>query len=231
MTRLILWDIDGTILDFLLAEKAAIKACFEKLHLGNCTDQMISRYSQINVGYWKKLEKGEMSKSEILVGRFRDFFKEYGIDETKAEAFNSEYQIRLGDTTVFTPTARETLFKLKGKIIQAAVTNGTKIAQDRKIKNSGLDRLFDYIFISEDIGFEKPSPLFFQKVFETVGNAADDKSQVLIVGDSLTSDITGGKNAGIKTCWYNPQNLPLPEESPVPDFTISQVSQVLDLLK
>ena len=244
MIKTILWDIDGTLLDFLLAEKAAIKACFKKFHLGECTDQMIARYSQINVGYWKRLEKGEMTKPQILVGRFKDFFGEYNIDQSKAEAFNAEYQIRLGDTTVFTQGAKETVTFLKGKVLQVAVTNGTKVAQDRKLKNSGLDKLFDYVFISEDTGFEKPDPRFFDIVFKTISqspanepgitdqnpNSTEDKSQILIVGDSLTSDIAGGKNAEIKTCWYNPKREPLPQGVSAPDYEITRIEEVLSLI-
>ena len=79
MIKVILWDIDGTLLDFLAAEKAAIRACFSKFGLGECTDEMLGRYSKINRSYWEKLERGEMSKAEILVNRFRDFFLLEGI--------------------------------------------------------------------------------------------------------------------------------------------------------
>lgn len=242
MVKIILWDIDGTLLDFLLSEKIAIRTCFEKLGLGACTDEMIADYSKINVGYWKKLENGEMTKDRILVERFKEFFRLYKIDESKAGAFNAEYQVRLGDTAVFTPGAKETLLELQGKVIQACVTNGTKIAQSMKLKRSGMDRIFDHVFISEDIGFEKPSSAFFEKVFaeltscQKINNDSPedglnlDKSEILIVGDSLTSDIQGGKNAGIKTCWYNPNHVNLPENAPVPDFEIHAISEIKNCL-
>lgn len=201
MIKVILWDIDGTLLNFEAAEKVAIRACFEKLSLGNCTDEMLQTYSKINKEYWKRLERGEMTKPEILVARFVDFFREYHLDVDKAPAFNEEYQIRLGDTAVFYDGGDEVVTALKGKVLQCAVTNGTKVAQDRKLKNSGLDQLLDHIFISEEIGIEKPGIGFFEKVFSVIGDYKPE--EILIVGDSLTSDMQGGNNAGIKTCWFN----------------------------
>ena len=99
--KVVLWDIDGTLLNFKAAEKVAIRKCFEVCELGECTDEMIARYSEINHKYWKYLELGQMSKPDILVGRFREFFEKEGLDVSKAEAFNAEYQVRLGDTICF----------------------------------------------------------------------------------------------------------------------------------
>lgn len=203
MIKVILWDIDGTLLDFEAAEKAAINQCFASHGMGECTEEMLKRYSVINRKYWEALEKGEMTKPEILVGRFREFFEGEGLPTEKAESFNEEYQVRLGDTIVFRDNGYELVQKYKGQLKQCAVTNGTKVAQDRKLKNSKLDKLFDGIFISDVLGVEKPNVAFFDKVFEAIGTY--DKSEVIIVGDSLTSDIRGGNNAGILTCWYNPK--------------------------
>ena len=225
MIKAILWDIDGTLLNFLAAEKAAIRKCFEICGLGECTDEMLAAYSKINVRYWQSLERGEMTKAEILVGRFREFFGEYGLDVSAAERFNSEYQVRLGDTIVFEPHAQEILRKYQGRILQCAVTNGTKIAQERKLANSGMDEIFDYVFISEEIGAEKPSLDFFKPIFELLEVAGIGRDEVLIVGDSLTSDIKGGMNAGFKICWYNPGGKPLGEGYRA-DYIISDLAQV-----
>lgn len=201
--RYLLWDIDGTILDFEKAEKAAIEGLFKKYGFGECTDEMLGRYSVINRGYWEALERNEISKPEVLVGRFRDFFSEMGLPVEKAEAFNKDYQLALGDTIAFCDNAYEILKRAKGKYILAAVTNGTKTAQVKKLSKSGLDEIFDYVFISEEIGVEKPNAGFFDKVFDDMKIV--DKSKALIIGDSLTSDIKGGNNAEIDTCWYNPK--------------------------
>ncbi len=205
MIKVILWDIDGTLLDFGAAEKAAINQCFASHGMGECTEEMLKRYIAINKKYWQALERGELTKPEILVGRFREFFETEGLPVEYAESFNAEYQIRLGDTVVFCDNGFELVKKYKNQLKQYAVTNGTKVAQDRKLKNSQLDTLFDGIFISDVLGVEKPNQAFFDMVFETIGNY--EKEEVLIVGDSLTSDMQGGKNAGILTCWYNPKKL------------------------
>ncbi len=202
---ILLWDVDGTLLDFLAAEKIAIRSLFKDFGLGDCSDEMLSLYSGINAQYWKKLERGEMSKPEILVKRFETFFSEAGIDFDDCGAFDKAYQKRLGETVVFRDKSYELVRFLKGKIFQYAASNGTTVAQTGKLTNSGLIKLLDGVFLSEQLGAEKPSPLFFEKAFETIGNV--DRDRVLIVGDSLTSDILGAKNAAIKSCWYNPFHL------------------------
>ena len=202
MYKYLLWDIDGTVLDFLASEAYAIRFLFEKYNIGKCTDEMIKLYSQINSKYWQMLERGELTKPEILVGRFREFFAEIGADVKIAEDFNRDYQLSLGDHIEFVDKAKDVLLYQKDKYTLVAVTNGTKVAQDKKLRLSGLDKIFDAIFISENVGAEKPNKEFFDHVFENLG--ISNKKEVLIIGDSLTSDMKGGANAGIDTCWFNP---------------------------
>lgn len=221
--KVILWDIDGTLLNFHMAEKAAIRALFARFGLGICTDEMLQRYSVINAGYWKKLEKGEMSKPQILTARFETFFREYGLDTGRVADFNAAYQLALGDTVCFYPGGLEAVKALKGIVKQYAVTNGTLVAQQKKLAASGLDKLLDGVFISDVIGIEKPNIGFFHAVWESIG--AYDPNEVLIVGDSLTSDIKGGNNAGIKTCWFNPNRAPAPEDLRI-DYDIAQLWEV-----
>ena len=199
---ILLWDIDGTLLDFAAAESAAVKGLFREFGLGECSDGMVARYAAINKRWWEALERGEKTKPEILVGRFTEFFASEGIDPAVAPEFNELYQLRLGDTVVFCDDSFEIVKSLVGKVRQYAVSNGTIVAQTRKLRNSGLDALFDGVFLSEDIGYEKPAREFFDAVFASLGGA--DRDRVLIVGDSLTSDIAGGERSGIRTCWYNP---------------------------
>lgn len=142
----LLWDVDGTLLDFIAAEKAAVKTLFHEFGLGECSDEMVARYSEINRLYWEALERGELTKPVILVRRFADFFAEYGIDPAIAPQFNELYQVRLGDTVEFCDESYELLASLRGRIRQYAVSNGTVAAQERKLKNSGLDKLFDGVF-------------------------------------------------------------------------------------
>lgn len=211
MYKYLLWDIDGTILNFKAAENLAIKALFEKYNLGECSDEMIEDYSKINAKYWKALERCEISKSETLIGRFREWFESIGIDISLAEQFNDDYQIALGDYVVFEDNALEVLKSEKKELDRdgnrkyrlIAVTNGTKIAQEKKLRTSGLIDIFDAVYISEDVGFNKPSKEYFDIVFKEEGITS--KEEVVIIGDSLTSDILGGNNASIDTIWYNPE--------------------------
>ncbi|MBO5505628.1 MAG: YjjG family noncanonical pyrimidine nucleotidase [Clostridia bacterium] len=213
MYKYILWDIDGTVLDFHAAERNAIKTLFEKFNMGECTEEMLRMYSEINAKYWQMLEKGEMSKPEILIGRFREFFENIGADTSLCEDFNKAYQLALGDTIEFVENAKETLLSQKEKYTIAAVTNGTRVAQDKKLRASGLDEIFDAIFISENVGYEKPNKEFFDYVFESLN--IKDKSEAIIIGDSLTGDIKGGYMAGIDTCWYNPDYKPNTLDIPI----------------
>ena len=228
MISTILWDVDGTLLDFIAAEKAAIKTLFGEFNLGQCSDEMIKRYSEINKTYWQRLERGEITKQEVLVGRFKEFFKSEGIDISVVEEFNSLYQIRLGDTIVYHDDSLEIIKSLQGRVRQYVVSNGTVEAQSKKLRLSGLGELVDGIFLSEHIGVEKPNIEFFDKVLEEIKPA--DRSSILIVGDSLTSDIQGGNNAGIVTCWYNPLGDKAPDKYRI-DYEISDLHQIYEIIE
>ena len=166
MIKVVLWDVDGTLLDFIAAEKNALREALRHFNLGELSDDDIKTYSAINKSYWKRLETGELTKPQILKGRFVDFFKVKGIEFDDFDALNAEYQVRLGDTVCFFDDSYNIVKSLKGTVKQYAVTNGTKVAQDRKLAKSGLIDLFDGVFISESVGAEKPSIKFFDKVFE-----------------------------------------------------------------
>ncbi|MBR5383669.1 MAG: YjjG family noncanonical pyrimidine nucleotidase [Clostridia bacterium] len=227
MIKTILWDVDGTLLDFDAAEKAAIRALFSEYALGQCTEGMLARYSEINAIWWQRLERKEITRKEVLVGRFEQFFEEYGIDTRIAAEFNEKYQPRLGETIVFRDDSPEIIKALKGNVKQYVVSNGTVVAQTKKLERSKLGEMMDGIFLSERIGKEKPDPAFFMDVFSQIHT--DDLSTVMIVGDSLTSDIQGGMNAGIKTCWYNPGKKPVPDSYRV-DYVISNLHELISIL-
>lgn len=227
MIKTILWDIDGTLLSFTKAEHAAIRTCFEIFGLGPCTEEMIKRYSILNLSYWKRLERGEITKPRLLVERFEEFFKNEGVVCGDPAGFNAEYQVRLGDTICFNDEGYELVKTLKGRVRQYAVTNGTKVAQDRKLERSGLGDLFDGVFISDVVGHEKPAVEFFHHVFANIPPC--EKSEMLIVGDSLTSDMQGGVNAGIPTVWYNPEAAPNTTGVAI-DYEIRDLREVLNIL-
>ena len=228
MIKVILWDLDGTLTDFTTIESMSIKACFEKFNLGNCTDEMVAVYSDINKKYWEALEKGKVTRSELLFKRFEDFFSIYGLDTSKIPDFKSAYEKLLGETVIFMPHAYETVKALNGKVIQCLVTNGNKNVQEVKVQKSGLGEFFEHVFISEEIGCEIPAKEFFDKVFEVIGPV--NKKEVLIIGDSLSSDISGGNNAGILTCRYNPFHLKNDKGVHI-DIEIDDLNQVLTLVE
>ena len=227
MVKAILWDVDGTLLDFSAAEKAAIQRLFQEFGLGECTDDMAARYSVLNDGYWKRLERGEITKQEVLIGRFREFFSDLGIDPDLAEAFNARYQHALGDTVVYRDDSLAIVKSLRGRVKQYVVSNGTVVAQTKKLERSGLGQWMDGIFLSEELGAEKPSPIFFEKVLAALPDL--DKADMLMVGDSLTSDMKGGLVAGIPTCWYNPKGHPRPADMAM-DYEIQDLHQVFEVI-
>ena len=225
--NVILWDVDGTLLDFSAAERRALEDCFRSFQMGPCTPELLARYSQINRTYWRRLERGELTKPQVLLGRFEEFFAEEGIDVSLAPQFNDAYQLRLGDTIVYRDDSYEIVKSLRGKVRQCVVSNGTVVAQTKKLTRSGLGALMDGVFLSEQLGAEKPKKEFFDQVFAAIGPV--EKSETMIVGDSLTSDIRGGDNAGIVTCWYNPEGIKAPEGYRI-DHEIRDLHEVYGLL-
>ena len=228
MIKAILWDVDGTLLSFKKAERAAMQSCFDSYGLGQCTEEQLRRYSVLNLDYWKRLERGEITKERLLVERFEKFFAAEGLPCADPAGFNAEYQLRLGDTICFNDDSYRLVESLRGRVGQYAVTNGTRVAQDRKLRRSGLDKLFDGIFISDAVGCEKPGLAFFDYVFAHIPPWG--KEEILIVGDSLTSDIRGGNNAGIRTGWYNPDG----EENTAGvhvDYELRDLREVLKLVE
>ena len=139
LIKVILWDIDGTLLNFKMSERYAIDYCFNKFHMGTCTDEMLQRYSVINRGYWERLETGELTREQVMLGRFHEFFESEGLPTDQVKVFNDEYQIRLGDKAFFCDHGDELVKQLKATVKQYAVTNGTTVAQERKLRFSGLD--------------------------------------------------------------------------------------------
>lgn len=223
--KLVLWDIDGTVLNFFESQKNAIHCLFKKYAFGECSEEMLLDYDRINHKYWQALERGELTKQQVLTGRFYEFFKKYNLDTSLVEEFNAEYQLRLGDTICFYNGVMNVILSFqKQGILQFAVTNGTKIAQERKLKKSGLDRIFDAVFISEDVGYEKPDCRFFEPVLAKAKETLSDiaLSEIMIIGDSLTSDMKLGKNVGIKTCWFrhpHTEDATLQIDLEISDFT------------
>lgn len=221
-----MWDVDNTLLDFDKSEDYAIRYAFEKF--GRKIDsQTVRLYSAINDSYWKRLERGEISKEQVLRGRFESLFSEMNIRDICVDEFKIIFQKALGSVFYFNDDAYTLCKELKSDFKQYIVTNGVTRTQENKIKLSGLDRIMDGIFISEQLGQPKPSPAFFNACFEQI--EAWDREKTIIIGDSLTSDMKGGNNAGISCCWYNTKEEVNDSDIKI-DYVITNLWQIKDIL-
>lgn len=198
MIKNIFLDLDDTLLDFHKGEREAITKTLS--HFGvEVTDELIARYRSFNRSCWEALERGEMKRDDVLTKRFELFFDSVGRDVSATEV-QAYYEVRLSEGCYFIDGAEQLLSELSGKYNLYITSNGTAFVQDRRIKASGIAEYFDGIFISERMGAHKPSVDFFNACFSNMKNPV--REQTVIIGDSLTSDILGGINAGIHTCHY-----------------------------
>lgn len=226
MIKTVFFDIDDTLLDFHKAESEAIRQTFLELGI-EPTDELIELYSRINLSQWKLLEKGEISRPELLTRRFDILYSQLGLS-ISSEKTQDIYEEKLSQGAYFLEGAEELLQALCGKYELYVVSNGTAYVQNRRIAKLGLSKYFREIFISEYVGFDKPSKKYFDACFAKIPGLEKDKS--IIVGDSLTSDIRGGINAGLKTCWYNPRLSSKNPEIPA-DYEIHKLSELPELLE
>lgn len=198
----IFWDLDQTLLNFDMSMEHAIRVVFERFGL-DIDEAVIERYDAINRSYWNRLELGEITKEEVTVGRFRTLFQELEIHHVAPEEINVVYQKELGNVFFYMDGAKELVTKLRDMgYRQYVVTNGVNSTQANKMKLSGLDRIVDGVFVSELIGYPKPMKEFFDTCFAALPDVKKD--EIILVGDSLTSDMRGANNAGIAACWFNP---------------------------
>lgn len=231
----LLWDVDGTLLDFSYSERMSLTKCLENIGV-SVTEEMVAGYSAINDSWWKRLEKGEVTKDKLLTERFLDFFARYEILCEDVETFRAEYENGLGHIFRCVENSLELCRDLQKKgFHQFVVTNGITAVQENKLRQSGFAEVMEDVFISEQIGVPKPHKAFFDACLQKIAEKYPDfeKSQALIIGDSLTSDMQGGVNAGIDTCWYHPAQEQIPAEKMPPvqiDYEIKKLSDVLDII-
>lgn len=225
MIRNVLFDLDDTLFDFHKAEKIALTKTL--VHFGiDPTEETLALYSTINAAHWKRLELGEISREEVKVGRYRELFETIGVecDPVKATAY---YESMLAIGHFFMPGAPELLGELYRKYRLYIVSNGTAKVQEGRIGSSGITKYMDGIFISQILGANKPDKQFFDICFAEIPDFS--LSETVIIGDSLSSDIKGGINAGITTVWFNPKGIE--NDSDIkPDYTINELSEVPGLL-
>lgn len=225
MIKNILFDLDDTLLDFRRAEREAIKGTLERFGAAP-NESMIKRYGEVNLSQWKRLEKGELTRDEVKLRRFEIFFEETGLD-IPAEKAAALYESLLGEGHYFVDGAEEVLKSLEDFRLYI-VSNGSARVQQRRLADAGIEKYFDGIFISELIGFNKPDAGFFEYCFKYISDFTRDNT--VIVGDSLSSDIRGGKNAGIKTVWFNPERK-VNDTDAAPDYELFSLYDLTEILK
>ena len=225
MIEILFLDLDDTILDFHKAERLAVAKTFLEFGL-EPTDAVLTRYHEINKLHWKRLEKGEITREQVLTGRFQALFQE--LDRpVDAVAVARSYEHNLGIGHYFLPGALEAVQALQGKYRLFLASNGTASVQHSRLTSAGLYPYFEQVFVSQELGANKPAKAFFDACAARIPGYAPEKA--MMVGDSLSSDILGGKNAGIRTCWVNPERKP-PQDIR-PDYEIKTLSQLPALLE
>lgn len=223
--EVIIFDVDDTLLDFDKSEQAAFGSVFDKYELPDALERYRKSYRTISVGLWRDLEDGKLSLDDLGSERFRRLFLEHELD-LDAVVFNQDYLGFLGEQLHLVPGAEKVIEALSHKRL-AIITNGFKDVQTSRIGNSPFKDSFEQIIISEATGFRKPQKEIFDYAFEQLG--ITDRSSVLMVGDSLTSDIRGGLNAGVDTCWFNPSRRE--NQTPiVPTYEISRLEELLEIV-
>lgn len=224
----IFWDLDQTLLNFDLSMEYALRAVFAQYGL-TVTGEITTRYDAINRSYWLRLESGELTKEQVTVGRFRTLFEELGITHVPPEEINADYQRELGSVFFYMDGAKElvTLLKERG-YRQYVVTNGVNSTQANKMRLSGLDRIMDGVFVSELMGYPKPRKEYFDACFAALPGVA--REACILVGDSLTSDMRGAENAGVASCWFNPEGKAKDVEVRT-DYEIRRLEELIPILE
>lgn len=225
MIEFLLLDLDDTILDFHKAERIALSKTFRDFGLEPAED-VLDLYHNINKWHWEQLELGVMTRDQVLVNRFGALFEKVGMTVDPAACAKS-YESNLGIGHYFLPGAEEAVKRLSERCRLFLVSNGTATVQHSRLTSAGLYPYFEQVFISQEIGYNKPEKTYFDRCFERIPGFEQERA--LMVGDSLTSDIKGGINAGLKTVWVNPAHKPCGDIRP--DHEIEGLCQLESLLE
>ena len=226
MIEFLLLDLDDTILDFHKAERIAISKTIREFGV-EPTDQVLARYHVINRWHWEQLEQGKLTRAEVLENRFGVLFEELGVVADKTACARA-YEKNLSIGHYFLPGAKEAVDALSKKYRLFLVSNGTASVQKGRMTSANLYRFFETVFVSQEVGYNKPAKEYFDICFSRIPGF--DPQKAIIVGDSLSSDIRGGINAGILTCWVNPDHIPAREDIQ-PDYEIEGIFQLEKLLE
>ncbi|RKD25961.1 noncanonical pyrimidine nucleotidase, YjjG family [Ammoniphilus oxalaticus] len=223
----ILFDVDDTLFDFNASQKSALHKAFLQYGFPTGVTDFMQRYKEISHDLWRLLEQGQLDLEDLGVERFKRLFEECEL-KIDAGKFNQVYLNFLGKEAHLVDGA-ETLCSQLSPFRLAVITNGFKKVQHSRIALSPLCDTFQHIFTSEEAGYQKPDRRIFDFVFTKLELSEQDKDRVLIVGDSLTSDIQGGANYGIDTCWFNPRGTEN-ETSIQPTYEIQMLTDLTKIL-
>ena len=226
MIEFLFLDLDDTILDFHQAERIALAATLRSFGV-EPEPEVMERYHIINQWHWEQLEKGIMTRDQVQTGRFAVLFRELGKPVDPKEC-TARYQENLSKGHFFLPGAEDAVKRLSQKYRLYLASNGTASVQHGRLQSADLYRYFEGIFISEELGANKPSRAYFDACFAAIPDF--DPARALMVGDSLTSDIRGGRDAGITTVWVNAEGKTAPAELQ-PDYEIKALSELEALLE
>ena len=204
----LLFDADNTLFDFDRAEERALRATLEFFGYPLDSDTR-ELYRTINRVLWRRLDLGEISREALVVERFALFDRAMG-GSRDAAALNRFYLDRLSEGAELLPGAEALCRSLAPRATLALVTNGVARAQRGRLARSALNGLFPYVFISEEVGWQKPQREFFSHVCSAM--AIRDRRRAVVIGDNLVSDVQGGLQSGLDAVWFNPNGLPNPTQ-------------------
>jgi 2-haloacid dehalogenase len=222
----LLFDADGTLLDFELAEHDAFISAMAQFGI-NADEGTISVYSKLNDALWKKLERKEIEREVLKVRRFEELASALAVDYDATKVART-YENELSNQPHLLGNALEVCAELSSKCRLYIITNGFKMIQEGRIHRSPIYPLFSNVFISEEVGYDKPALQYFEAVKNAIPNFCAEKT--LVIGDSLTSDIRGGIDAGIPVCWFNPKHKHAPVDMNI-DYVIDDLACLVDIIK
>jgi 2-haloacid dehalogenase len=221
----LLFDADGTLFDYDKAEAAQLERTFRQL-VGCFEPGYIEIYRDINRQIWQEFEAGRIAQAVLKVKRFELLFEALQVKADPA-AFSARYLKNLGEGTDLIEGAQETVQALHGQVGLALITNGLKEVQTARLARSGLGSYFAHVVISEEVGAAKPDPGIFDAAFDRMRRPR--KEEVLVIGDGLSSDIQGGHDYGIDTCWFNPGRKPRDLDLPI-RYEIARLGDLLAIV-
>ena len=202
MKKILLFDADGTLFDFHAAEDCALNQLMDSCHIMD-KENAIQIYHRINSALWKRIEEGTMTQSRLKIQRFEEFIEAMQLNFT-AETLAQMFMDNLSKGTQLIEYAYETMEILSQKYDCHIVTNGITYIQKNRMANSALRPFIKELFISEEMQVSKPDPKYFDQVKEKLN--VDDEDILIVIGDSISSDMQGALNSSLKSVWYNPQH-------------------------